>query len=193
MCAEGLRDLERRGRDAAADAPYEHPLAFTEAGLRHEHPVGRLEHEREGGRLLERDVVGKEIDVRGRHGDQLGVRPVGVLADHGHAAVVHDAGVDDDALPGLEALDALAQILDDACAVRAEDPRLRHGRQALAHPHVQVIQRCGAQPDQHLAGGGRRIRDVLVAQHLGTAVLVDANRLHARVSDLDAQAGEPEL
>ena len=65
--AERLRDLKRRGGDTAADAPHEHPLALAQAGLRHKHPVGGLEDEREGGRFLERDVVGKGIDVRGRY------------------------------------------------------------------------------------------------------------------------------
>ena len=109
------------------------------------------------------------------------MRPVGVLADDGYAAVLHDAGVDDDTLSGLEALDSLAESLDHACAVRAQDPRLRHGGQTLAHPYVKVVQRRSAQPDQHLSGAGDRIRHVLVAQDFRSAVLVDAYRLHARV------------
>src|SRR5581483_6764724 len=80
--AERLRDRERGRRDAAADAPREHPLAGLEARARDEHPVGRLEHERECRGLLERQAAGDRVDVRRRHRDQLGVRAVAVVADH---------------------------------------------------------------------------------------------------------------
>ena len=46
----------------------------SQARARDEHPVRRLEDERERRRLLERDPVGERVDVRRRHGDQLGVR-----------------------------------------------------------------------------------------------------------------------
>ena len=48
--AEGAAELERSGRDAAADAPDQRPLALPDAGARDEHPVGRLVDERERGR-----------------------------------------------------------------------------------------------------------------------------------------------
>jgi len=95
---------------------------------RDEHPVRRLEHERKRGRLFERQVAGDRIDVLRRDGDQLCVRPVAMLADHVDHAVGHlDAGVDHDPLAELETRDAVAERLDDAGAVRAEDARLRHG------------------------------------------------------------------
>ena len=51
--AERLRDLEGRRRDAAADPPEKHPLVRLDRRLRHQHPVGGLEDERKGRRLLE--------------------------------------------------------------------------------------------------------------------------------------------
>ena len=42
-----------------------------------------------------------------------------------------------------------------------------------------MVERGGAQPDEHLARPGLGVGDVLVAQHLRAAVLVDPNRLHA--------------
>ena len=89
-----------------------------------------------------------------------------------------DAGVDHDRAARLEAVDAVAERLDDAGAVRAEDARLRHRRQALADPDVEVVQRRGAQPDEHLARGRHGIRHLLEHEHLRPAVLVDPNRLH---------------
>ena len=50
--------------------------------------------------------------------------------------------------------------------------------QPFADPQVEVVERGGTQLDEHFAGPGLRIGRVLVAEYLGPAVLVDANRLH---------------
>ncbi len=84
---------------------------------------------------------GNRIHVGRRHGDQLGVRPVTVLADDVDGAVGRlYAGVDHHALSRLEAVHAAAERFDDAGAVGAEDARLRHRREALADPDVQMVQ-----------------------------------------------------
>ena len=54
--AQRLGDRQGRRGNSAADAPDEHPFARLEAGLRHEHPVRGLEHEREGCRRLEAEA-----------------------------------------------------------------------------------------------------------------------------------------
>ena len=119
------------------------------------------------------------MDVGRRHGDQLGVRPVSVLADHVDSpAAGLDARVEHDALAEAEARHALAERLDHPGAVGSEDARLRHGRQALADPEVEVVQRGGAEADKYLAGFGHGIRRVLEHEHVGAAVLVDPNRAH---------------
>ncbi len=103
-----------------------------------------------------------------------------------------DAGVDDDALARLEAAHAVAERLDDAGAVGAEDARLRHRRQALPDPHVEVVQRRRAQPHEHLARGRRRIGGLFEDEDLGAAVLVDANRLHEAADyRCDGRASSP--
>ena len=79
--AEPVRDRERRRRDAAADAPDQHPLVRLEARLRDEHPVGGLEDEREGGSLLEAEAGRNGVHRAPRHRDQLGVGAVAVLAE----------------------------------------------------------------------------------------------------------------
>ncbi len=117
--AERLRD---RSEAVATPLPIpqtKHPFALDEPSPRHEHPVGGLEDEREGGRLLERELVRQRIDVVGRERDQLGVRPVHVLA-HDLGAVV-EAGVDDDGVALREAVDALAEPDDDAGSVGARE------------------------------------------------------------------------
>src|SRR5581483_8086346 len=86
----------------------------------------------------------------------------------------------DDRLARLEAGDALAERLDDARAVGAEDARLAHRGQALADPDVEVVQRGGAQADEHLARPRDGVGRLLEHEHLGAAVLVDPNRTHAR-------------
>jgi hypothetical protein len=176
---ERLGDRERSGRDTAADPPREHPLALLQAGARHEHPVGGLEDERKRRRLLEAQAVGDRVDVRRRHGDQLGVRAVSVLADHVDPAVADlDPGIDDDGGAGLEARHARAERLHDAGSVGAEDARLRHRRKAPADPDVEMVQRGGAEADEHLGLAGDRVGHLLEHEHLGAAVLVDPNRAH---------------
>ena len=41
-----------------------------------------------------------------------------------------------------------------------------------------MVERGGAQLDEHLAGPGHGIGRVLVAEHLGPAVLMDPDRFH---------------
>ena len=87
-------------------------------------------------------------------------------------------GVDHDAIADGEPVDAWAERFHHARAVRAQDARLRHGREPHAHPDVEMVERRGRQPDQHLALRRLRIGHVLVPQHVRAAVLVDPNRLH---------------
>ncbi len=103
------------------------------------------------------------------HRDQFRVRAVGGLAENVHLAVAYDRGVDDN---------ALVRARQHAGAVGAEDARLRHRRKSLANPDVQMIERRRPQFDEHLALGGLGIGDLLVAQDLGAAVLMDSDRLH---------------
>src|SRR5205823_6573159 len=131
--AERLRESQRRTRDAAPDTPDEHPFARSNLRLRHEHAIGGLENERKCRRLFERHVLGDRVELRPRHGDQLGVRAVHVLADDGDLAVpVVDAGIDDY---------AFAASGDHARAVGTKNARLRHGRESFADPDVEVIER----------------------------------------------------
>ena len=103
--AERLCDREARGRDAAADAPDEHPLVLAQVRLRRQHAIGGFEHERERRRRLEVEPGRQRVDLRARDGDQLGVRAVGVLADHRDPAVaVIQARVDHDRVAGSEAV-----------------------------------------------------------------------------------------
>ena len=63
--------------------------------------------------------------------------------------------------------------------VGAEDARLGHRGEPPPQPDVETVERGGAQLDEHLAGARHRVGHLLVAQHLGPALLVDADRLHA--------------
>ena len=89
------------------------------------------------------------MDVVSVDGDQLGVRSVAVLADDVLAVV--EAGVEDDLLTDVQAVDALAESLDDAGPVSPEDAWLRRRGHPHPCPDVEVVQRRSAEPDQHLA------------------------------------------
>ena len=70
---------------------------------------------------------------------------------------------------------------ENARAVGAEDVRqpVRWRGQPLPQPDVDVVECRGAKLDDHLALAGLGIGHVLVAENLGAADLVDADRLHA--------------
>ena len=118
---------------------------------------------------------GDRVDVLPRHGHELRVRPVHVLAVHGDVIAVIDPGVQDHAVTGSES----GPALDDPGAVGSQDAGLGRGRPAAPHPQVDVVERGRAQPDQDVARSRLGIGGVFVAQHLGAAVLVDPNRLQA--------------
>ena len=68
-------------------------------------------------------------------------------------------------------------------------PRIRgfgHRGQPLPHPDVEVVERGRPELDEHLAGRRHGIGDILVAEHLGPALLVDPDRLHAMLRILSA-------
>ena len=93
--------------------------------------------------------------------------------------------------PSANAVDAFAEPRHDAGAVGAEDARLRNRRKTFPNPDVEVVQACGAQRDEDLTRPGLGIRHVLVAEDIGAAVLVDANRLHGAESFHDRRRAEP--
>jgi hypothetical protein len=90
-----------------------------------------------------------------------------VLADDQPAVV--ETGVDHDPLAGIQAL---------ARAVGAEDPRLRDRGLSAADPEVDSVQGCGPEPDEYFTLRRRRIGRVLVAENLGSPVLVNPDRFH---------------
>ena len=106
------------------------------------------------------------------------MRSVHVLA-HDPGSVV-EARVDHDLVALGEAVDSLAEPDDDARSVGPEDPGLRRRGKPAAEPDVEVVEGGRPEADQHLAGARLRVGDVLVAENLGPAVLVDADRLHER-------------
>src|SRR5919204_4021917 len=95
---------------------------------------------------------------------------VHVLADDRDPVAVLEPGVDDDALAG---------VLADAGPVCAQDPRLGHRGKSFPNPEIEMVERRRAQTDDDLARPRLGLRGVLVAQYLGSAVLVNPDRLHA--------------
>ena len=162
-----LRDRERGGRDAAADAPDEHPLAGLEAAF-----VTSIRY-----------AVSK---TSGNAAASSKESPSGIgWALRGTA--INSACVPSQCSPStwMPSVcevrvdhDPLVAAGDHPGAVGSEDARLRHRGQAFPDPEVEVIERRGAQLDEHLARPGLRIRRILVAEDLRPALLVDADRLH---------------
>jgi hypothetical protein len=174
--SERACDRVRGHGDASADAPDQHSLSLLQPRSRDEHPVRGDEHERERRSLLEAHPVGDRVDVLPRHGHELRVRAVHVLAIDGDVIAVIDPGVHDDAVTGREA----GPGLDDAGAVGSEDAGLGRRRSAAPHPQVDAVERGRAQPDQDVARSRLGIRSVLVAEDFRPPVFVDSDRLQGR-------------
>ncbi len=104
-----------------------------------------------------------------------------MLADHGDRVAVLEAGVEDDPLSHVEAVDALAERLDHAGAVCAEDPGLRHRWQPLPHPDVEVVERRSTEADKHLSRAGNRVGSLFDPDHLRAPILVDPGGEHGTI------------
>src|SRR5437763_1966270 len=62
-----------------------------------------------------------------------------------------------------------------------EDARLRNGGKTLADPEVEVVERGCAELDHNIIRAGLGIRRLLVAEHLGPAVLMDSHGFHVTI------------
>ena len=124
MRAQRPARLECREGDASPDPPDQHPLALVQCGLRDQHAVRGLEHEREGCGLLERERFGERVELSGRDRLEFAIRPIGVLPDDGDTAVVDDPRVDDNAIAHRKLLDAVAERGDETSSVCTQDARL---------------------------------------------------------------------
>src|SRR5205823_3965844 len=187
-----LGDLQCGQRHAAADAENEDRLTWQHPGLGHHHPPGGKEHQGKGGGVLEAQALrdGPEVDF-GNH-DRLRVGAVTVLAEDlpAVAQAVLAAGavvagavaqprVEEDPGTGWIACRAGTVRRDHARAVGAADVGEGDFRDvAVACEEVQVVEGGRPKRDQDLTGARLRSWRVLVAEHLGAAVLVKSNRLH---------------
>ena len=110
--AHDLRQLDGEGADAARARLDEDALAGSQAHELVERLVGGQAHERDGGRLLEVEVLRLERDVLGLHGEELGER-----AHHGAARqAVH-------LVAHFEPRHLRARLDDGAREVEAQDER----------------------------------------------------------------------
>ena len=190
---EQLGDLDGGGADAARRRQHQHVLAGLKLGARHEHVPRGKKHQGRGGGILEAHVVGNLNDaVLGRR-EQFRIAAVDGVAEHGEAAA--EVVIAREALLALAAalsrgkqyaparLDALAEFADRdhfARDVAAQDVGHRelHAGDAGAYEQVEMIQRAGTDADQDLVGFDLRLRHVVVDEHFGTAMLVNAGCFH---------------
>src|SRR5690606_34129980 len=190
--AREFRDLDRRRRDATRRTGHQHVLARAQSPAADQPSPRRLVDERRGGRLLERHLVRERVHVHRRDRHVLREAALRVLAQdpvaHAHrllpelaplAAAAPERRVDDDPRARLEALDARAELRDDAGDVRAADVRHRRlDRQPAPDPQVQMVQRRGTDLDQDLARTRGRAGDIVDPHDLGPAEFTEDRSLH---------------
>ena len=83
-------------------------------------------------------------------------------------------------VPGFRSRDVLAALNHFARDVAAQDVRQLDAGQSLAHPQVEVIQRAGADADEHMILAQLGIGNVFVFQNFGTTKFMNADGFHAR-------------
>jgi hypothetical protein len=101
-----------------------------------------------------------------------------------------DAGATDgdqvrgDAVADRPSFDALTELGDASDGLDAEHVGEgdREPRDAFAHVDVEVVERRGGDVDDDLARAGNGIGEVLDAQHVGSAELVEDDRFHVAPS-----------
>ncbi len=160
--AQGLRPLAEDEADAAGGGVHEDGLARL-------HPVGAAEEILRGHALQQhrrRLLVG---DAGGDLHQLVGGR------DAVHGVGAHRIG--DDPVADLELLHLRPDRLDDSRAFASEHRRKRHRIEAGAEIDVDEVEADRGVADQHLARAGRADLDLLPAQDLGAAGLVDADRM----------------
>ena len=129
------------------------------------------------GALTFSGVPARQLDA-----EHLGVATQVGLADPAvRAGAALDFVLDPDPVTGPEPHDAGAHRIDLPGELDAElvGQRQRPARHACAQVDVEVVDPTGPHRDDHLARSGYRILELLVAQHVGGAVLVVADGVHA--------------
>ncbi len=145
------------GRDAAADAPERAPTRLL-AAARVSRASGRPSRRRAGTRPPPRRRARPESDRRSWPEPRSAPRSCRRRARRSRGSLPSPAstpGLITTRSPGSKPY-SLAERLDDPGTVGAEDARLRHRRKTLADPDVEMVERRGAQADQHLARARRR-------------------------------------
>ena len=172
--AERLRDLDGKRADAAGGAVNEHVLSGLHLPVVAEPLQRRERRDRHGGRLLEREVrrLGRYPPVH--RANDLGKR-AGVRAE--------------DLVTGPEALDVLADGLDDPREVVSDQARLRppkagHDARRRRCPGqavpVELVQRGGANAHEDPVVRQLRHLDLLELERVGAVPLGDG-RPHRRL------------
>ena len=171
MCAGALGQLHRVAADRAAGTVDQHPLPLLEPRVVEERlPRGEADHWQCRG-VRERDARGRRREDLGRRDDELCGRPRGGHRQEG-----------DDRVADRDVLDVVAERVDRAGDIDARRVGQRHREGALqvaaTDASVDAVERRCGDAEAHLAGAGGGRLDVLVAEDVGAAVLVETHCLH---------------
>ena len=168
--AGAQRALDEQGAETARGAGDEHDVVLGDLGDV-EDPERRAAGADHGDARGGAHPVGQHVQARRVGDDALGV------------AAARLAEVRDDAPADPGVVDVLADRGDDARDLAARDrrevgQRERAHRGPAADRGVEEVDAGGGDVDEHLPRAGRRIVDLLPAQVVGRAELVQSDRVH---------------
>jgi hypothetical protein len=159
-----LRQLNRGQPDAACARMHEHTFAGLEAPVLKQAVVGRAVRHGYRRRRLQRQLIRYAVGRAMVHCTQLSARAVGPDRRHAHA--------------DLEALHCRTDFRHDACSLITDDIRSGRRRRAPAIQQVSALDADGLDLNYNLLGSTDRIRNILVYQHIRTAILIVYRSFH---------------
>jgi len=182
-------------------------LSDAQEGAAYKHVPRSKEHERHAGGVHEVERVGDGDHVDLGYSNQLTVAAVDGIAQHGElraeivmaahaplAVIAEDHRGEQNAGARLDAGDVLARLDHLACHVAAENMRQLHPGQSFAYPQIKMVQRAGANSNQHVVLAQDGIRHLFVLQDLRPTELMNADCFHAIASSSDfSRSLEPQF
>ena len=173
--ARGFGQLDGVATHRTAGTADQDPLPRCQASMLEERLVRGETDQRQRRRIGQRDA--------GRSGRQALCRRENVL---GRRSVHDERQEADDPVADLEIAHTVAEHVDRSRDVEARDVRQRERHRLLHEPgpdvRVDAVERRRSDPDTHLAGARGGVVDILVAQDVWVAVVVESHCLHLGVS-----------
>src|SRR5580765_4465063 len=181
-------NLNRRDSHPGACAKNQHSFSGTQGCASNEHVPRRKEYQWHASRLVEIEAVRDRNHVDCRHSDQFAVAAVDAIAQNRQfrTLVLQSCNTfctviaemhrrDQHALSRLEPGHVFSNFRDLSRDIATKDMWKIYTRQPLTDPDIQMVERAGFYPHQHLILARLRVGDFFISKDLGPSELMNAH------------------